>query len=281
MADDAPWSGELVVAVDVEDRREGRAGRPIVRLASPVAEDTLLEVFTDAIVDATTVTWNAGAERVDVVRTLSYEGLLLEETRGGRAAPAVVAEALRSAALSAGPSAFADEGLDAFLLRVTFLRRHCPELDLPQLDDARVREVLSSLCEGRGSFAELRDADLAASVRSLLSQDQHRALTREAPETITLPGGRRLRVDYSGDAPSAASRLQDFFGTTDGPRVARGRVPVVLHLLAPNQRAVQITTDLAGFWSRHYPAVARELRRRYPRHPFPDDPLHAAPPRPR
>jgi ATP-dependent helicase HrpB len=76
-----------------------------------------------------------------------------------------------------------------------------------------------------------------------------------------------------------ASRLQDFFGLREGPRVADGRVPLVLHLLAPNQRAVQVTTDLAGFWERHYPAIRRELMRRYPRHPWPEDPTTAAPPR--
>ncbi|KYF58537.1 hypothetical protein BE08_13315, partial [Sorangium cellulosum] len=78
--------------------------------------------------------------------------------------------------------------------------------------------------------------------------------------------------------PSLASRLQDFFGMAEGPRVAGGRVPVVLHLCAPNQRPVQVTTDLSGFWARHYPAIARELRRRYPKHAWPDDPARAAPP---
>jgi ATP-dependent helicase HrpB len=77
------------------------------------------------------------------------------------------------------------------------------------------------------------------------------------------------------------SRLQDFFGLAKGPAVAGGRVPLVLHLLAPNQRAVQVTQDLAGFWERHYPAIRRELMRRYPRHAWPEDPLTARPPEPR
>src|SRR5207247_2551232 len=102
---------------------------------------------------------------------------------------------------------------------------------------------------------------------------------RLAPERVALPGGRRLRVEYELDKPPwIASRLQDFFGLRDGPRVAEGRVPLVLHLLAPNQRPVQVTTDLAGFWQRHYPALRRELMRRYPRHAWPEDPLTAPPP---
>ena len=88
-----------------------------------------------------------------------------------------------------------------------------------------------------------------------------------------------MRVEYpAGAAPWIESRLQDFFGMKQGPSVANGRVPVVLHLNAPNQRAVQVTTDLAGFWDRHYPAIAKELRRKYPRHRWPDDPRTAEPP---
>jgi ATP-dependent helicase HrpB len=91
----------------------------------------------------------------------------------------------------------------------------------------------------------------------------------------------RVHYEAGGKPPHVESRLQDFFGMVRGPAVAGGRVPLVLHLLAPNQRAVQVTTDLAGFWERHYPALRRELMRRYPKHAWPDDPLRARPPAPR
>ena len=95
-----------------------------------------------------------------------------------------------------------------------------------------------------------------------------------APERVALAGGRQARVTYErGRAPSVASRLQDFFRMREGPRVGGGRVPLVLELLAPNRRPVQVTQDLAGFWERHYPVVRRELSRRYPRHAWPEDPL--------
>jgi ATP-dependent helicase HrpB len=91
-----------------------------------------------------------------------------------------------------------------------------------------------------------------------------------------------VKIHYeAGRPPWIESRLQDFFGLAQGPAVAGGRVPLVLHLLAPNGRAVQVTTDLAGFWERHYPALRRELGRRYPRHSWPEDPLRASPPPPR
>jgi ATP-dependent helicase HrpB len=97
-----------------------------------------------------------------------------------------------------------------------------------------------------------------------------------APDRVALANGRQARVEYPRDgAPFVASRLQDFFGMRETPRVAAGEVPVVVHLLAPNQRPVQTTTDLEGFWKRLYPEVRRELARRYPRHAWPEDPLAA------
>jgi ATP-dependent helicase HrpB len=156
--------------------------------------------------------------------------------------------------------------------------RTFPEAALPLLNDEDVRAALAELCEGRRSFAELRDAarggGLVEVLRRRLSPEQSRLLAQMAPERVALARGRQARVRYErGQAPSVASRLQDFFGMREGPRVAAGRVALVLQLLAPSQRPVQVTTDLAGFWSRHYPSVRRELGRRYPRHAWPEDPL--------
>jgi ATP-dependent helicase HrpB len=103
-----------------------------------------------------------------------------------------------------------------------------------------------------------------------------------APERIALPGGRQLKVHYeAGKPPWVESRLQDFFGLKEGPRIGGGRLPLVLHLLAPNHRPVQVTSDLSGFWERHYPSIRRELARKYPRHAWPENPLQASPPSPR
>ena len=98
---------------------------------------------------------------------------------------------------------------------------------------------------------------------------------------MTLPGGRRLLVQYEPDRPPwVGSRLQDFFSMTTGPAILDGRVPVVLHLRAPNRHDVAVTADLAGFWRDHYPGIARRLKRRYPKHDWPEDPLTAKPPPP-
>jgi ATP-dependent helicase HrpB len=157
------------------------------------------------------------------------------------------------------------------------MARTFPDKEFPTLFEADVRESLARLCESRRSFAELREATRAGGLqdelRRKLTQEQSRLLATLAPERVTLANGRQPRVNYeAGQSPWIASRLQDFFGMSDGPKVAGGRVPVVLHLLAPNQRPVQVTQDLAGFWTRHYPQVRRELSRRYPRHKWPEKP---------
>ncbi|MGZ6081163.1 MAG: ATP-dependent helicase C-terminal domain-containing protein, partial [Myxococcaceae bacterium] len=163
--------------------------------------------------------------------------------------------------------------------RLALARTLFPEQRWPEVDEAGLASVLA---RGRRSLAEVREANPVSELVGALAPEAARVLARELPERVSLHGGRSVQVHYvSGQPPWIASRLQDFFGLREGPALARGRVPLVLHLLAPNQRAVQVTQDLAGFWSRHYPSLRRELGRRYPRHAWPEDPLHASPPPPR
>jgi ATP-dependent helicase HrpB len=154
---------------------------------------------------------------------------------------------------------------------------------LPSLPEDWVWSVVDELAEQHTSLAALRDALPAALGAHATAHDDAiaRNLRDLLPETVALPHGRRLRVHYEADRPPwVESRLQDFFGLTDGPSVGKGRVPLVLHLLAPSGRPVQVTTDLAGFWDRHYPALRRELARVYPKHAWPEDPRTASPPAP-
>lgn len=266
---------EWLVALDAEERREGG---PVVRLASAIAPEWLVDLFPERLLERHEARFEREGERVELVSTLEYDGLVLAATRPADQTGPEVARALADAALGAGLGQFADpELLGRLSARVEFVAAQ--GIDLPRLDPATVRETLISLCEGRRSFAELRAADLPGALRARLSPSQQTLLERMAPERVTLPGGRRVRVEYEPDKPPwIASRLQDFFGMAEGPRVAEGRVPLVLHLLAPNQRAVQVTTDLAGFWERHYPGIRKELMRRYPRHAWPEDPRRAQPP---
>ena len=132
-------------------------------------------------------------------------------------------------------------------------------------------------CVGCRSFGDLGSVSLIALANDHLGHDATK-VDALAPEGMPLGNRKRAPITYPEDGdPFISSRMQDFFGLTDGPRIANGHA-LVLHLLAPSQRPVQVTTDLSGFWARHYPAIAKELRRRYPKHAWPDDPAHAAPP---
>jgi ATP-dependent helicase HrpB len=180
---------------------------------------------------------------------------------------------LREKAFEAGWERFADkDAVESLLSRIRFAAQHTNVVRLP---DNWVEPALGTAATGLRSFAELKDAcangGLERAIEALVPMQVVNSL---APTHIQLQGGRRARVAYQeGQDPSVASRLQDFFGMRETPRVANGTVPLVVQLLAPNQRPVQMTRDLASFWKNLYPQVRRELSRRYPRHKWPEDPL--------
>lgn len=271
---------DLMVAVDAEER-PGRGA--VVRLASAVEPEWLLDLYPEALEEVDTLQWNAEARRVERLTRLSYGNLVLEETRTPAPASEQTARVLVEAALAAGPGRFADpDALEQWRTRVALLAQAFPEAKFPTVDDAFLRDALASLCSDARSFKDLEGVSLIDALYSRLTSEQQRLLATHAPERVTLPGGRGVKVNYEpGKPPWVESRLQDFFGMAQGPSVCAGRVPLVLHLLAPNMRAVQVTTDLAGFWERHYPALRKELGRKYPRHSWPEDPRHAQPPAPR
>jgi ATP-dependent helicase HrpB len=256
---------DFLVAVDIEDRSEHAL--PLVRLYSPIEPAWLVDQFPDRVRERVAVEWNRSAERVEAVSALLYDDLVIEETRGGTPDPEQAAELVAQKALEAGVERFVDrEELDQFLARIAFASDHAA---IPKID---LESAFRKLCRGLKSFTELKAA--AQSLIPALEQQAHTRLLNEvAPSRIRLPGGRQTMVHYdAGKPPWIASRLQDFFGMRETPRIAGGNVALVVHLLAPNQRPVQTTTDLAGFWQRLYPQVRRELSRRYPKHAWPEDP---------
>jgi ATP-dependent helicase HrpB len=146
--------------------------------------------------------------------------------------------------------------------------------DIPEMTPSTVEAALKGLCFGIKSLAGLKEAGLVSALRAQLSTRDQNLLEKLAPSSLSLPSGRRLEIHYEADrSPWAQSRLQDFLGLSQGPSVGGGEVPVVLHLLSPGKKPVQITSDLPGFWKNHYPQVRKELMRRYPRHPWPENPL--------
>ena len=284
----------LLVAVDADERRErrgpvplptsGRGGQVLVRVASAATPEMILELFPDALRWEEELAWNAEGGRVDAFERMRYRDLVLEESRKPVPDPERAAAVLAEAALARGARSFAEEGeIDRLLARVAFAARAAPGSGIVPLTEEDVAAALREACAGRRSFAELRESGIGPSLLGRLAPAGRALLERLAPERVTLGGGRAVKVNYeAGDKPPwVESRLQDFFGAVRGPALGAGRIPLVMHLLAPNLRAVQVTTDLAGFWDRHYPALRRELMRRYPRHAWPEDPRTAKPPEPR
>ncbi len=249
--------GDAFVVVPEVERIGGKAR---VRSLTPIPADWLL----DGAEVRTTVRWVG--ERVEASEQLCYGALVLEESLGGGDADAVAA-LLWEHARPVAHRVFADhERAAALVRRVAFLRRlghPYPALDLDVLGRAG--------CAGCRSFADLGGVSLVALATEQLGPDASR-VDQLAPEGLPLGNRKRAPITYPEDGePYISSRMQDFFGLVDGPRIANGQA-LVLHLLAPNQRPVQVTRDLAGFWDRHWPGIRKELMRRYPRHAWPEDP---------
>lgn len=273
---DAP----LLIAVDVEER-PGRGGN-VVRVASAVEADWLLDLGEGALCESDELVWNAASQRVDRLERLSFGLLVLDESRTRAPASPEASRILARAALASPELAAAAGSLDVLLCRIELAKKHLPEVAFPELGPETRAEALERASDGLTSFEELRASSLSASVFASLTAEQQRLLASELPERVRLGGGRTVEVHYEpGRPPWIESRLQDFFGAAKGPLLCRGRVAVTLQLLAPNGRAVQVTTDLEGFWQRHYPTVRKELMRRYPRHAWPEDGRSATPPAPK
>lgn len=261
---------ELMVVVDAGERR----GTVEARLSSAIEPEWLLEDFPERIAEVNEVRFDRDKQRIEKVSALAYDGLLLDESKSDAVGVPGAAEVLAKAAIAAGLHRFVDLGaLKQLERRLAVARKIDPSL--PELNEARVLAALASAAEGRRSLTELESAGVMdLLLADLLPGPAAQSLLRHAPEHLDLPGRKRVPITYEDDRPPwLESRMQDFFGLAQGPNA--GGAPIVLHLLAPNLRAVQVTTDLSGFWARHYPSIKKELMRKYPRHRWPDDPLTA------
>ncbi|RPI82756.1 MAG: ATP-dependent helicase HrpB, partial [Planctomycetaceae bacterium] len=250
----------------------------IVRMASAIKRDWLDPL---RLVTREDVEFDARTGRVTAVRRELWEDLVLDEVELGHLPPERVTEALVVAAASNLERVFPREGEVAdYLARVQSLRGWMPELELPPLDESQLKSLLPPICAGVRSFDEIRKANWLPWVKSLLTPSQQQAVEREAPERLAVPSGNKIGIDYSpGKRPVLAVRIQELFGLAETPRIAGGRVPLLLHLLAPNMRPQQVTDDLRSFWNNTYQQVRKDLRARYPKHSWPEDPWNAEPQR--
>lgn len=289
LAIEDPLSREPYLAVATLDAGQKSAR---IYLAAPI---TLVEIeadFADLIASEESVAWNARTEAVEAKRERRLLALVLEEKPLAKADPEKLRAAMLEGVRQMGPGALPwTPTANALRARVAFLKRVLPEKDWPDWSDAALMETLDTWLGPRldniTRRAHLEKLDLHAALIDSLDWQQRQALDQLAPTHLDVPSGSRVRIDYeSGEQPVLAVRLQEMFGALETPRIAGGRVPVLLHLLSPARRPVQVTQDLASFWKGAYKAVKADLKGQYPKHYWPDDPLIAEPtarakPRPR
>ncbi|HEU4664534.1 MAG TPA: ATP-dependent helicase HrpB [Dokdonella sp.] len=279
LADDSALYGEpWLVVVDL--RQEDRDS--LVFAAAPFDPALLERDFASRIVRERSVRWNRDTRAVDAFEQRRFDAIVLERrsvpARPEDAVPALLA-AVRELGLAALPWS---EHARELRLRVNALRDWCPELGLPDFSDAALLasldDWLAPYLAGKRRLDALQAAELSEALAARIDFAQRRALDEQAPVALRVPSGMERRIAYAAGAPPVlAVKLQELFGLADTPRIAGGRVPLTLHLLSPGGKPVQVTQDLKSFWERTYPEVKKELKGRYPKHPWPDDPWTATP----
>ena len=272
----AVLEAELFLCVELDGSRGGEA---LVRKASAMEPEWL---DADRLRTSIDLEFDESRERVAAWKRTRYDDLVIAEAEVPAPKTQETERALVQAATDRLDRALAldDPEVAGFLARVRSLADWRPELELPRFTDGEIRDLLPALAAGRKSFAELKRAPLLEILQGALTYPQLAALQREAPERLEVPSGSQVKLQYEpGKPPVLAARIQELFGLEETPRVAAGRVPVLLHLLAPNGRPQQVTHDLRSFWTNTYPEVRKELQGRYPRHAWPTDPWNARPER--
>lgn len=274
-------AGSAWLAVAVADRSPG-APAARVRLATPVDEATAREAGGPLLRAEREVGWSG--EDVVAREVVRLGAIVLVDRPLAAPDPARVAEAVLAGLRRGGLGLLTwTPEASALRRRLAFCRQALgddwPDVAEPALLDAAPTWLGPELARARRR-ADLTRIDVAAALRRLLDWRQAARLDELAPERLPVPSGSRIRLDYTDPAaPVLAVKLQETFGWRDAPRIADGRVPVLLHLLSPAGRPVAVTADLASFWRTGYPRVRAELRGRYPRHPWPEDPTTAEPTR--
>ena len=279
LLDDSALFGEpWIVVVDLRhDERDS-----LILAAAPCDPDVLESTFPARFQRARVVRWNRETRAVEAFEERRFGAIVLERrsvpTQPADAVPALLA-AVRELGLDALP--WSDPARE-LRLRVQSLRAWAPEIGLPDFSDANLLETLENWLaphlEGKRRLDALDAAELSDALAARLDHTMRRALDAQAPTAIRVPSGLERRIAYAADAPPVlAVKLQELFGLGDTPRIANGRIALTLHLLSPGGRPIQVTRDLRSFWERTYPEVRKELKGRYPKHPWPDDPWTAVP----
>ncbi|HLT43414.1 MAG TPA: ATP-dependent helicase HrpB [Luteimonas sp.] len=283
LVDDSSLRGEPWIVAS-ELRYESRDS--LVLRAAAVDEARLRQDFAAHFVERDEVRWDAARRALVAERVRRFDGIVLDARPAGAVDPAQAAQALTDAVANLGLDALPwSDGLRQWRARVQSLRAWMPELGLPDLSDAALlasrQAWLQPLFDGLARLDALAADTLAGALHGLLDWPQRQRLDAFAPARILVPSGMERRIEYAlahdgtPEPPVLAVKLQELFGLGETPAIAEGRMPLTLHLLSPAGRPLQVTRDLRGFWERTWPEVRREMKGRYPRHPWPEDPWKA------
>jgi ATP-dependent helicase HrpB len=258
---------QLFVAAEVHEV-EGREVNTILSLATAIEVDWLRELYPEDMETDLHVQFDAQAKRVQAAELVKFRGLALSAKRVDPP-PADRAAQLLADEIIAGrlPLLNWDHSVEQWLLRLRLLCQHCPELQLPPITEDDRKHIIGQLCHGAVSYKDIKEREVKPVVMSWLSEAQRGLLDKHAPERLTLANGRTPKVAYEATgAPYISLRIQELYDVTQTPRIAMGRVPVLVHILTPGMKPVQVTQDLANFWREHYPKIKSELARKYPKH---------------
>ncbi|MDD2899677.1 MAG: ATP-dependent helicase HrpB [Desulfuromonadaceae bacterium] len=278
-------TAEYIVALSLD---AGNQAEAVVHRAVEINEQIIREERSKHIVCETQVQWDDRegrviARRLELIGSiqLSTETVVPSASADMKArAMSTVITALRTSKLALLPM---NESVRQLQNRLLLVRSSFPEHDWPDVSDAALcnslEEWLAPHLDGVYTARKIAQLDIADILRQHLDYRRQRELDEIVPTHLSVPSGSRIRIDYSDDIPVLAVKLQELFGLAVGPTVCRGRVPVLLHLLSPAGRPIQVTQDLRGFWDGSYQQVKKELKGRYPKHPWPDDPWSAVPTR--
>jgi ATP-dependent helicase HrpB len=257
----------LFVVAEVREV-EGREVNTILSLATAIEVDWLREFYPEDMESSLHVQFDSTAKRVQAAELLKFRGLALSAKRV-EPPPADMAARLLADEIIAGrlPLPNWDHNVEQWLLRLRLLCQHCPELQLPPITEDDRKHIIGQLCHGAVSYKDIKEREVKPVVMSWLSEPQRGLLDKHAPERLTLPNGRTPKVAYEATGPPHISlRIQELYDVTQTPKIALGRVPVLVHILTPGMKPIQITQDLASFWREHYPRIKSELQRKYPKH---------------
>jgi ATP-dependent helicase HrpB len=256
----------LLVATEIAEV-EGREVNVLLSGASAVKEEWLRELFPDDFGATESVVYDETMRRVFVERQKRFRDLVLEAERSDKP-PLSEAARILAGEVTAGRLVLNEwsDAVEQWIIRVNCLRQWMPELELPAITGEDRAALVEQVCHGAVSYKEIKDKPVGPAVRSWLSRQQQEWVEQYAPERLELPGGRRAKITYSAEGPpKLAARIQDLYGVKE-LAVAQRRVPMLIEILAPNQRPVQVTQNLANFWRETYPKLKQELQRKYPKH---------------